>query len=307
MLSIYLDKNSNSESWERASAFISSLIFSIKPAKSSIEKNRLERLIPILNSDLDDGLKRINCSQTINDKMTFYLKKLHQSALNVAGLKIEKNNSSREEDEIIFRNELFDDSNFASISKEPTVKIVSSIEAAFIEEESTYILPDESKKDVDVPLSDEILKTSINKLVINKPVSDEPSVAKSTVVKPSIVKPSIVKQGKESRTDFELIRLVNNSYKMELIDDEYSSVAKNVIEDSWLEFRFKSHYSRARVTWIEDEHRQFNFLTQNNRIIEMSLEALSDGFRQGICSIIQSSSIVGEAIKAVSHAAKSDA
>jgi hypothetical protein len=294
MLSIYLDKNSNSELRGRASAFISSLIFSIRPAKSPVEKKRLERLIPIINRELTDGLNRINCPKTINDKVTLYLKKLHQTALDITGLQIERNDSCHEEDEVVFRNELFDDSNFTSMSNEPTVRIVSSIEEAFIEEDSTDSLPDESKKEADVPPSGEIVKIAINKLIINKPVFNDPPVVKS----------SIVKQGKESKTDFELIRLVNNSYKMTVINDGHTSKVKSINEDSWLEFRFKSHYSRARVTWIEDEHRQFNCLTQNNRIIEMSLEALSDSFRQGICSTIQSTSIIDEAIKAVSHAAK---
>ncbi|MCP3851753.1 MAG: DUF1631 domain-containing protein, partial [Gammaproteobacteria bacterium] len=125
-------------------------------------------------------------------------------------------------------------------------------------------------------------KLSINKLLTNQHVIE-----------------TAQEKGTESKTDFELIRLASHSYKLKLIDDEYTALAKTVREDTWLEFSFKTHFSRARVTWMEDDRSQLHCLTHNDRIIEMSLEVLSDSFRQGICTLLQSDSIINEAIKAV--------
>ncbi|MCP3849721.1 MAG: DUF1631 domain-containing protein, partial [Gammaproteobacteria bacterium] len=156
MLKAYLDINSSSEKRARSTAFISSLIFSLKPASNAIELSRLKRLIPVINNELVDGLEDINCPSPIREKCTHYLNRLHQTALTMPTL--EKNDTTEVEEEIIYRNELFDDSKTSSntsnnlssdkeihdlaisdlpeIQIEPQAKTVSSLEDAFIEEPS---------------------------------------------------------------------------------------------------------------------------------------------------------------------------
>jgi len=294
MFKIYLNVNSNNEDRERATAFISSLIFSINRAKNNIEKNRLERLIPIINNEFEDGLILINCPFSSKVKLTRYLENIHNTALGITHTKYDPASdieTKTETDEIVYKNELFKETEAAedttSIaddlnSFEDTInaivpeKIVTSLEEAFCEADKV-----EADKDETINFKNKQAETSsINQHRVNT-------------------------QEKQSKTDFELIRLVNNSYKMTVINDGHTSKVKSINEDSWLEFRFKTHFSRARVTWIADDKSQFNCLTQNDRVIEISLEALSDSFRQGICSVIQSSSVIDEAIKAVSDKASS--
>ena len=297
MLNIYQDNSCDADDRERTTAFMSSLIFSIQPALTSIEKNRLERLIPIINRELEDGLIRVNCPSSIKEKITLYLKKLHHSALCAASPQTAKDDLASESDEIIYRNELFEDIDTKITHENNEINMPSEALDAAVEE---LILFDKSinKKPVTTIVS------SLEEAFIetNEPKKEEFDA--STVSSGKNIEQKINTPQKESKTDFELIRLVNNSYKMERVDDEYTSKAKNITEDTWLEFHFKSHFSRARVTWIEDDHSQYNCLTHNNRLIEMSLEALSDSLRQDICSVIQSS-LINEAIKAVSDATSS--
>ncbi len=287
LLNIYLDNTCDEEHRERSTAFINSLLFSIKPAQSSMERKRLESLIPIIDKELELGLARIKCPTDVNNKVTTYLEKLHHSALVNTFSQTPGN-----DDAIVYRNELFDDSgntDYSSatvpledesisddlilfdetINKKIVAKEVDSLEEAFVDEHAMS----EPDTGVDSDLS-----------VENKPQKDHPPE-------------------RHSKTDYELIRLVGHSYKMKLINDNYTRIAKNIVEDAWLEFHFDTRFSRVKVTWIEDDHSQFNCLTQNNRVVEISLEALSDSFRQGICTVIQSSSIIDDAIKAVSDAA----
>lgn len=300
MLSIYQDNSCDADDRERATAFMSSLIFSIKPALTSIEKNRLERLIPIIDRELEDGLIRVNCPNAIKEKITLYLKKLHHSALCAANPQAAKDDltSASESDEIIYRNELFEDIETKITHANNDINLPS--EALEMNAAEELILFDKS---INEKPATTIVSTLEEAFIENKAPEKE-EFDTSTVSSAQNIKQEINSPQKESKTDFELIRLVNNSYKMERVDDEYTSKAKNITEDTWLEFHFKSRFSRARVTWIEDDHSQYNCLTQNNRVIEMSLEALSDSLRQGICSVIQSS-LINEAIKAVSDATSS--
>jgi len=347
MLKAYLDKYSSSEKRGRSTAFISSLIFSIKPATNSVEVSRLEQLIPVINNELDEGFEEINCPAPVREKCTRYLNKLHQAALTEkTATTQEKSNTSIVEEEIIYRNELFDDGKTSSqtvenlsrekeeddelttlelpaIHIEPQTKTVSSLEDAFIEdasveEPSASEEPSSDKESSSSKESSTSKEPSANKepSASNKPSASQldhnatteeskktepPKLSINKLLTNNHVIEPAQEKGNESKTDFELIRLVNHSYKLKLVDDEYTALAKTVREDTWLEFRFKTHFSRAQVSWLEDDHSQINCLTQNNRIIEMSLEALSDSFRQGICSLLKSDSIIDEAIKAISE------
>ncbi|WP_198264307.1 DUF1631 family protein [sulfur-oxidizing endosymbiont of Gigantopelta aegis] len=331
LLNIYSDNSSSDDMKERANAFISALIFSITATQKHIERVRIQRLIPIINEELQFGLARVHCPKNIQDKITLAIKKLHHAALQSTEGKTKQqpNNLNNEPDKIIFRNELFDDSqaadgsHLADGSQVAETAKVNSPESA---PESTLESVLDSKamhseltqfdEEINTPTKVVVTEVSTLEEAFVDSIAEEDALAeqapKKTGLTHLINRPTThcVKKNytpeKQSKTDFELIRLVNNSYKLQLIDDEYTYQVKNITEDSWLEFCFKSHYSRARVTWVKDDKSQFSCLTQNNRVIEISLEALSDSFRQGIGSIVQASSLMGDAIQAVSDSAMQD-
>ncbi|MCU7801079.1 MAG: DUF1631 domain-containing protein [gamma proteobacterium symbiont of Lucinoma myriamae] len=56
MLDIYSDDSCNEDDREKATTFINSLLFSIKPSKTDIEKRRLEKIMPVINQELEDGM-----------------------------------------------------------------------------------------------------------------------------------------------------------------------------------------------------------------------------------------------------------
>ena len=274
MLDIYSDSNCTEDDKEKATAFINSLIFSIKPAQSAIDKQRLEKIIPIINEELEDGLIRINYPYTTKTKVSQYLHKFHTLALGTGpATKIQTGDNNddlhhaitanQEIETRLIKDELISVDNH--INKKQSEKVTDSLEEAFIAPQKT-----------DNSTTQESLKHTLEHI--------------------NTAPPSIERPEKQSKTDFELIRLVNNSYKMSLVNDEYTQQTKQLGEDSWLEFRFAERYSRARITWIGDDHSQFNCLTENNRVINMTLEALSDSLRKGIGNIIHSSSIIDDAI-----------
>jgi hypothetical protein len=290
MVNIYLDNNCDQESREKSIAFINSLIFSIQPAKNSLEKYRLERLIPVLNKELKKGLIRINCPDKIQQKMALYLNKLHQSALDSSTKTLVKNKEMIEES-FVYRNELFDDSIY---------KQSPSQETEIIQHNTTDLINND-----DLILIDDNMQSTITTKIVNslkEAFIEQDETHTLNQIPTSQSETHIIERC--SSTDFELIRLASNSYKTVLKKDGHTQQAKNLQVDVWLEFRFKNRYSRAQITYIEDDHSQFNFLTQNNRIIELSLESLSDSFRQNICSIIESNSIIDEAIQATLLAKK---
>ena len=103
MVSIYFDDNN--DDWDKAIAFINALLFSIQPADTPIDKKRLDKLIPILNHELENGLIRTNYPPAIKAKLLQRLKKHHQSALGKKNLSpAVKNNSSLQAAHSLTRN-----------------------------------------------------------------------------------------------------------------------------------------------------------------------------------------------------------
>lgn len=291
MLNIYLDDSCDSDERERTTAFVNSLIFSVQRAQTDIAKNRLERLIPIIKQEMEAGLIRINCPWTLKQKISLYLQKFHQFALGAAYAEISKDSPvetqhENENEAVIYKNELFDDADSSSNNEPPQPSTISD-ELILFDQEINTIAP--------ATIVNSIEEAFTQSSKDSQPEPESPNKLLEATHKAENPQPE-----KQSKTDFELIRLVSNSYKMTPVDDQYTSATKNLETGCWLEFRFKYHFSRAQITWVEDDKSLFNCLTQNNRVIEISLAALSDSFRLGVCSVIPSS-VIDDAIQAVSN------
>jgi len=296
MVNIYFDENN--DDWDKAVAFINAFLFSIQPADTPNDKKRLDKLIPILNHELENGLIRINYPPAIKAKLLQRLKKHHLTALGKVNISqaVKDNIAPQVTHSPAQNNDKHSEYNdIESFEKNLTPPFISN-------ELETMAPVFEQKPELEIT-------TAYETAIEESAQAPELETITSQLEKnhfeaiPDSIAEVIQKDNapiKVSKTDFELIRLVNNSYKLKIISDQYTDAAKRLTVDAWLEFHFKSHNSRARVTWIKDDKSQFNCLTQNNRVIEMPLAALSDCFRQGISSVIESSSIIDKAIKAMS-------
>ncbi len=101
-----------------------------------------------------------------------------------------------------------------------------------------------------------------------------------------------------SVTDYDLIRLSTQAYKLApTTDDRYTEMVKQLEEEDWIEFCFDTRCSRAKVTWISDDKTQFNCLTQNNHVVEMTRDALSHCFHNNIATVIMHHSVIENAVQ----------
>ncbi|MDX2506156.1 MAG: DUF1631 family protein [Gammaproteobacteria bacterium] len=302
MLNIYFDDNCDDGDWDRATAFINSLLLSIKPAQTLAEKKRLAKLIPIISHELEDGLIRVNYPYTVKTKLIQHLKKHHLVALGKTG-PVQQIKAPEQNQHKSGGNEKYNGT--------PAIKKDLQADSMADEVESIYQTNVPKPSPIIVASFEEAFTENITQKTkpTNHPIGENnPATSVFDTSEPDPTNPHRVKKNRHekdaheklSKTDFELIRLVNKCQDMGLIADQYTDAVKSLQVDAWLEFRFKSHFTRAKITWIKEDHSQFNCLTQNNRIIELTLETLSDCFRQGIGSAVQSYSIIEDAITAAS-------
>ncbi len=260
MLNAYFDDSHSEDEWDKAKAFVGSLIYSITP-KTDVEQKRLTRLIPVVRQEFEDGLIQINLPFEQKLKLLKYLDVLHNSVLSGP-----------------------DDN--AAVKNKHQVENLAQAETLIPEELSSEIIEEiviEAEQHEAVSINEQE-----NEIQLITPAdltdSDKPDVH----------------HRKKSQTDYELIRLATQGYNIKPVTDRYTEMVKQLEVDNWIEFHFESRFSRARITWISEDKSQFNCLTQNNHIVEFSLTVLSDTFRRNISSVIQNHSIIEEAIKSTS-------
>ncbi len=261
MLNTYFDDNYSADEWEKAKVFVGSLIYSILPPKTDVEQKRLTRLIPVVRQEFEDGLILINLPFEQKLKLLKYLDILHNSVLTLPA------DSPATEDKAQIEN----------LSQAET-SIPEELSSNAIEE---MVIETEQHDTVNIHEKEDEIQ-----FITPADLTDADEHASP--------------HSKVSRTDYELILLATQGYKIQTITDRYTEMVKQLEVDNWIEFHFESRFSRAKITWISDDKTQFNCLTQNNHIVEFSLAVLSDTFRRNISSVVRNNSIIDEAIKASS-------
>lgn len=259
MLNTYFDDNYNDDDWEKSKAFIDTLINSIRTVKTDIEYKRLERLLPVLRQEFEDGLIQINLPFNQKIKLLQYFDILHKNALSYTEQQTEAQASPDEEIAPADNN---------TIEEEVSTEVIEEIISAAEQLETAQENPQDALKENVISLisSEEMAKADAHSL-------------------------------KLSVTDYELIRISTLGYQLKkTINDQFTDMVKQLEVDDWIEFRFESRYSRAKITWISDDKTQFNCLTQNNQVVEMTLNILSHSFRHGVATLIAHHSIIEDAI-----------
>ena len=250
------------DSKEQAGLFLNSLILSISPVKNTIEKKRLEHLIPVVMQEFEKGMDLISLSAPSRKSIMHCLHGLHQTALHAADL-IEKNKETQtnQPSETDLENDTDTDTEQYEVSVEDELM---KLEIQLLESEAKI----ESSK-----------KSSSS---VSKPVER----TESLLAKTDKISETPVEKQKASLTDFELVRFSNETNTHYNGSDKYSSLTHSLSSDTWLNFSFGKHYSKAKITWISDDKQQFHCLTNNEHFVELSFDNISHAFRQGICTII---------------------
>ena len=279
MLNTWFNDSYNEDDWERSKAFIGTLIKSIQPVESDIEIKRLKRLHPVLRQEFEDGLIQINLPYEQKIKLLKYLDILYKNALPAEQAPADPiaRAPAQAEEQVVSKRQ---PANNQGITPET---ISENIKEAFsdIKEVVTEVeeLEEESAIAADVD-HDEVIEL-ITEVNLNNTDDGKHSDTRRLSV-----------------TDYDLIRLSTQAYRLApAADDRYTEMVKQLEEEDWIEFCFETRCSRAKVTWISDDKTQFNCLTQNNHVVEMTRDALSHCFRNDIATVIMHHSVIENAVQ----------
>ncbi len=272
MLNIWFDDNYNEDDWEKSKAFIGTLIKSIKAAKTDIDIKRLKRLYPVLRQEFEDGLIQINLPFEQKIKLLKYLDMLHKNSLPARHTQLEPTNKQSGHISEHTVSETIPASGEPADQEINNASIKEVVEQAEQLEENTSKLHNTGQNEViELITADDLREAENNN---NSSYSRKLSV-----------------------TDYDLIRLATQAYKLTAVaNDRYTEMVRQLEVEDWIEFRFEAHFSRAKITWISDDKTQFNCLTQNNHVVEMTVDVLSHCFRNNIATMITHHSVIENAI-----------
>ncbi len=286
MLNTRFNDSYNEDDWERSKAFISTLVKSIQPVETDIEIKRLKRLHPVLRQEFEDGLIQIHLPYEQKIKLLKYLDILHKNALPAGQTPAEP---------------------IARAPDQPEEQPVSEPQPAYNQGIAPETMSENNKKalnETDETISDiKEVVTEVEELeeksVIAADVDQNEVIELITEVNLNDTDNSQHSHGRRlSVTDYDLIRLSTQAYRLApAADDRYTEMVKQLEEEDWIEFCFETRCSRAKITWISDDKTQFNCLTQNNRVVEMSMDALSHCFQNNIATVITHHSVIENAVQ----------
>ena len=286
MLNTWFNDSYNEDDWERSKDFIATLIKSIQPAETDIDIKRLKRLHPVLRQEFEDGLIQINLPYEQKVKLLKYLDILHKNALSADQTSSDPitNTPTQPQEQPVSEPQPDDHQDVESeIISENIKKSLSDNKETFndIKEVVTEVekLEEKSAKTADID-QDEVIEL-ITEVSLNETENNKHSYTRRLSV-----------------TDYDLIRLSTQAYRLApSADDRYTEMVKQLEEEDWIEFCFETRCSRAKVTWISDDKTQFNCLTQNNHVVEMTRDALSHCFRNNIATVIMHHSVIENAVQ----------
>ncbi len=290
---IQFNDSYNEDDRERSKAFISTLIKSIQPIETNIEIKRLKRLHPVLRQEFEDGLIQINLPYEQKIKLLKYLDILHKNALPGGQTPAEAiaRAPAPAEEQAVSKLQAADNQGIAPETMSENIKeafnynkeTFSDVEEVFsdIKEVVTEVEELEEKSAIAADIDHDEVIELITEVNLNDTDDSTHSHARRLSV-----------------TDYDLIRLSTQAYKLApTADDRYTEMVKQLEEEDWIEFCFETRCSRAKVTWISDDKTQFNCLTQNNHVVEMTRDALSHCFRNNIATVIMHHSVIENAVQ----------